>query len=365
MPENDSSQPRQRGWLSFWDAHVICLGTAATVYPETGIASMPAANTSDRQQPISGHKERDQYICAILTRDDLLTPLELRVAVRLGIFFNCKTGQCDPGYARLAKELCISPRSARRCVAALVAYGFVGRDEGAGGSHDQKRNFSLFMPPARGTDSVSPVRRTDSVSPVETEEQDQHGGQKHGETGDQNKGVRGTIRRPTKEPEEPEEPDSAALRAAHTADAARYSTTNTAVDAPLTPAKSTVDDAPVPATDSPVPRADARTEPITAQQQPPSSASENIGRPAANGVNADADAERAAALDYGRKVLGAGSDALTARLLDAERALDAFGAADRVLEALDTAANEDDPHAHIENEIAVTQSQLRQLARRQ
>jgi hypothetical protein len=41
-------------------------------------------------QPISGHKGRDRWICAILTRHDLLTPLELRVAVRLGIFFNCK-----------------------------------------------------------------------------------------------------------------------------------------------------------------------------------------------------------------------------------------------------------------------------------
>ncbi|MET4236214.1 hypothetical protein ABIB83_008729 [Bradyrhizobium sp. I1.8.5] len=72
-----------------------------------------------------------------------------------------------------------------------------------------------------------------------------------------------------------------------------------------------------------------------------------------NGADADADAERAAVLDHGRNVLGAGCDALTARLLDAERALDAFGAAERVLEALDTAANEDDPHAHIENEIAI------------
>ncbi|UFW91544.1 helix-turn-helix domain-containing protein (plasmid) [Bradyrhizobium barranii] len=148
-------------------------------------------------QPISGHKGRDRWICAILTHHDLMTPLELRVAVRLGIFFNCKTGQCDPGYTRLAKELCISPRSARRCVAALVSYGFVGRDEGVGGSHDQKQNFSLFMP-ARGTDSVSPVRRTASVSPVETEELDQHGGQKHGERGTKRAGDGGQYAVPLK-----------------------------------------------------------------------------------------------------------------------------------------------------------------------
>ena len=59
-------------------------------------------------------------------------------------------------------------------------------------------------------------------------------------------------------------------------------------------------------------------------------------------------------LDYGRKMLRAGGNALAARLLDAERALDALDAAQRVLDALDVAASEDDPHAHIENEIAVT-----------
>ena len=230
---------------------------------------MPADTAS---QPISGHKGRDRWICAILTRDDLLTPLELRVAVRLGIFFNCKTGQCDPGYARLAKELCISPRSARRCVAALVAHGFVGRDEGAGGRHDQKRNFSLFMPSARGTDSVSPVRRTDNVSPVETEKPAPHGGPKQGGTGDKNRGVRGTTRRPTKEPDEPEEPDSAALHAARTADADRESAiTNSA----------TVNDAPL----SQRAPGGALIDSVAAQPQPlPSRVNKKMGPPA----NADA-----------------------------------------------------------------------------
>ncbi len=161
---------------------------------------------------VSGHKGRDRWICAILTHHDLMTPLELRVAVRLGIFFNCTTGRCDPGYARLAKELCIPPRSARRCVAALVERGFVGRDEGAGGSHDQKRNFSLFMP-ARGPVSTSSVQGTASVSSVETEKPASNGGPKREVegtktvgTGDQNTGGRGTVRRPTNEPDEPDEP---------------------------------------------------------------------------------------------------------------------------------------------------------------
>jgi hypothetical protein len=131
------------------------------------------------------------------------------------------------------------------------------------------------------------------MSPVETEEPDQPGGQKQGVTGDKNRGRRGTTRRPTKEPDEPEEPDSSAVPAERTADDDRESVSNsTSVDAPLNPAFSTSDDAPTSAPERPVPRADARTEPVAAQQQPPSHASESIGA-AANGSD-DADAGRSA-----------------------------------------------------------------------
>ncbi|WP_156928494.1 hypothetical protein [Bradyrhizobium sp. th.b2] len=111
----------------------------------------------NKPQAISGHRGRDRWLRAILNQHDVLTLFELRVAVLLGIHFNCTDGRCDPGYRTLAAELCISPRSARRCVAALVAHGFVGRNEGAGGHHDQKQNFSLFMPPERGTDMGGPT----------------------------------------------------------------------------------------------------------------------------------------------------------------------------------------------------------------
>ncbi|UPT87967.1 helix-turn-helix domain-containing protein [Bradyrhizobium barranii subsp. apii] len=294
-------------------------------------------------QPISGHRGRDQWICAILTHHDLMTPLELRVAVRLGIFFNCKTGQCDPGYARLAKELCISPRSARRCVAALVSYGLVGRDEGAGGSHDQKQNFSLFMP-VRGTDSMSPVRRTASVSPVETEQPDRHGGQKHGGTGDQNRVGRGTIRRPTKEPDEPEEPDSSAVPAERTTDAVRESASN-----------STSQDASLPATDGPVPRTAhaALKQPLAEQEQPPPgrATSKKMGRP----VNADADPAFAEVYQRGREVLGDDADAVITELLAAHD-----GYAECALDTLAVADEESDPRQYIEKDIEAARRTGRQ-----
>lgn len=88
----------------------------------------------------------------------------------------------------------------------------------------------------------------------------------------------------------------------------------------------------------------------------------SMGR-AASG--AQADAERAAVLQHGRKVLGAGCEALIARLHDAEHALDPDSATERVLDVLDVAANEDDPVACIENAIGIAESISRRAAYQQ
>ncbi|MET3970818.1 hypothetical protein [Bradyrhizobium sp. S3.9.1] len=84
----------------------------------------------------------------------------------------------------------------------------------------------------------------------------------------------------------------------------------------------------------------------------------SIGWPpdGAHAANADADAERTAVIDHGRKVLGAGCETLVARLHDAERAVDPDGAAERVHDGLDAASNEEDPIAHIENAIEIAES---------
>jgi hypothetical protein len=155
--------------------------------------------------------------------------------------------------------------------------------------------------------------------------------------------------------------------AARTFPAVRDSINNsTADDAPLNPAKTTADDAPnsEPVV-SPVPRAEARTEPNEHQStsSPPipsrqsshrDSPRASIGRPP-NAAHGERSAVPAV-FERGREVLGDGSDALVARLLDAEHALDALGAAERVLDALNAAANEDDPHGHIENAIEIAES---------
>ena len=298
-------------------------------------------------KPIFGHKGRDEWMCAILTRD-VLPLLEVRIAMRLGIFFNCRTGKCDPGYKKLMSELQISRRTLFRGIARLKADGWIEvRRLG-----EENAQFSLFIP--AGANVVAPAGGASKVAPLEMPvEVPENGG-----AGAKNEGVEVPHRLAAHKNLITCEPEIAAEGGGYqTSCADRDSASDsTADDAPLKLAFDTVDNAPVPATDEPVARAAhaALNDHLASQKQPPpSSASKNIGRPA-NGANADADAERAAVLDHGRKVLGAGCDAVVARLFDAERALDAPGAAKRVFDALDTAANEDDPHAHIENEIAVT-----------
>src|SRR5205823_3817306 len=118
-----------------------------------------------------------------------------KVGISLGIYFNCTTGQCDPGYAVLAKEIGVTKRTVMRAVDALQEGGWLAAERGDG-SHDQKTSFKLFMPSGRVTYAVT--RRGDkAMSPVG------EGGRvtKTGMTGDKNVGVRVTTVVTTKEPE--------------------------------------------------------------------------------------------------------------------------------------------------------------------
>jgi hypothetical protein len=117
---------------------------------------LPTSSPKKLRKAVAGHEGRDKFICAILACPEL-TPLELKVAVRLAVFLNCTTGQCNPGYPRLANEIGVAPRSARRAVAALITYGIVEVDRSEGVHHENKTNFRLFMP-GRVTRPMSPVR---------------------------------------------------------------------------------------------------------------------------------------------------------------------------------------------------------------
>jgi hypothetical protein len=239
----------------------------------SSMSSILAERHAPASQPISGHKGRDRFICAILTRD-VLPLLEVRVAVRLGIFFNCKTGQCDPGYDTLANELGIARRTLFRAIARLKTDGWievhrVGRDGNV--------QFSLFVPPQlRPSTAALPAAGANTLSPQEVPTQchlseppePPHEVTENGVRGDRNRGVEVPHRLAAQITCEPENLNSAAFHAARTSGADRDSAST-----------STVDDAPVPEPDGPVPRADAQTEPV-ATQKPPSHASKiDLGRP--------------------------------------------------------------------------------------
>ena len=135
--------------------------------PSTSTLHKPAewqAQESNSPRAISGHKGRDQWMCAILTRD-VLPLLEVRIAMRLGIFFNCRTGKCDPGYKKLMSELRISRRTLFRGIARLKADGWIEvRRLG-----EENAQFSLFIP--GGANIVAPAGGANIVAPAEPSKQ--------------------------------------------------------------------------------------------------------------------------------------------------------------------------------------------------
>src|ERR1035438_8766600 len=94
---------------------------------------------------VRGLKARDEFVCAILVYEGL-TPLELKIAVRLAMFLNCTTGRCDPGYTTLARSVDAEPDSVKKVCRKLEAVGLIHRKRSAGGVHSDKTGFVLLMP---------------------------------------------------------------------------------------------------------------------------------------------------------------------------------------------------------------------------
>jgi Helix-turn-helix domain len=282
-----------------------------------------------------------------VNRDKELPSAAVRVALAIANRWNEESGEAHPSLQTIALEGGLGEGTVRRMLPVLVERGHLAVQWGSRGSKhpnhywplDESANGGAIQNANGGAiaeKAKAPSEREKAPFPPKKAPTGALNTQNTQNTLEHTKGSASTARMDRGDVTETE---------------------NTSDDASLNPAFDTADAAtnsePVV---SPVPRAEARTEPIAAQNPKPSrvKSEKNIGIPAnANGANADADAERAAVFGRGREVLGAGSDALVARLLDAERALDALGAAERVLDALNAAANEDDPHTHIENEIAL------------
>ena len=277
-------------------------------------ASHAAARKDEHGPPrkVTTLKLRDEWVR--LAAVQKLSPILRVVGMRLAHFYG-RTGQLNPSYATLAKECDTTERTAQKAVAEFRKLGMIAGTRVPGGHHDATFDFTLIIP-YRRVSKRTPVTSKSRVSertPVRTQT-----------------GVRAGSRRvsrsvadgcppvhPNKCQENSSVRNSERGSAARSIDADRESaTTNSA----------TVDDAP------PNQRAPggALIDTVETQQQPPSHASENIGTAA---TGADADPAFAAVYRRGRKVLGAGADAVTARLLaayegDVVSALDTLAAAE-------------------------------------
>jgi hypothetical protein len=272
----------------------------------------PARLHSPPAQSVSGHKGRDQWMCALAAASNLST-MAIRLVLRLCVSFNCKTGQCDPGYRTLAADMAVSERSVFRAIAELEAGGWIAVDR-TGGDNTRNNQFALLIPSAQVTTVVT--RSGDNmVSPEKVSVQvTENAG-----SGDKNSGVQVTHSVSPLKNLKPENLNSAALHAARTSRADRESVSSNSAD--------TADDENQRASE------EALIETVAAQQQPPTSASENMGRPAANGRAAPAASPFAQVLSvYPKDRVG---DEAKAFFVFA-RALDALGDVDDVVDAIIT-----------------------------
>lgn len=128
------------------------------------------------RRAISGHRERDEYLKTLCEVGGEMTPLQFRTAIRLGLFFNCTSGQCNPGYPKLARAVRAEIGSVKKVCRELEADGWIKRHRSAGGNHKNTTSFDLFIPTARG-------------SAADTRE-DRERGSKFAATGVQNDGGR-------------------------------------------------------------------------------------------------------------------------------------------------------------------------------
>ena len=185
-------------------------------------------------QPISGHKGRDRWMCALAAASDLST-MAIRLALRLCVSFNCKTGQCDPGYPKLAEDMAVSKRTVSRAIDELETAGWVSVDR-TGGDNTRNAQINLLIPGAgetrSGDNMLSPEKEPTGATSgdnILSPENPSLQVTENAPSGDRNGGVQVTDRVAAQITCEPVNLKRTAKPAARTADDDRESTTNSAL----------------------------------------------------------------------------------------------------------------------------------------
>ncbi|MET4152007.1 helix-turn-helix domain-containing protein [Bradyrhizobium barranii] len=308
-------------------------------------ASHVAAREDERGPPreVTTFKLRDEWVRLAAVQE--LSPILRVVGMRLAHFRNGETGQLNPSYATLAKECGTTERTAQKAVAEYRKIGMIADTRVPGGRHDATNDFTLIIP-YRRVSKRTPVGSKSRVSkrtPVKP-------------ASDAPTGVRpvsGRVSRSVADGCPPVHPNKCqgigvmnsglAAHGERTADADRES------------AKTTPNDAPVPATDRPVARtaSAALQQPLAEQEQPPPcrATSKEMERP----VSTDADPAFAEVYQRGREVLGDDADAVITELLAAHD-----GYVDAALDTLAVAEEESDPRQYVQMDIEAEAAARRQ-----
>lgn len=110
-------------------------------------------------------KHREDWMKAILASTEHHTVQ--RVALRLALYLNIKTGRCDPSYPTLVRDLGgrISERTVIRVIATLEAHSWIERDRRSG----KTNQFMLLPPPPGVTPRCHPCKQLDEHSRGDTQ----------------------------------------------------------------------------------------------------------------------------------------------------------------------------------------------------
>jgi Helix-turn-helix domain len=155
---------------------MLTASSSATVIPYPSMASLPATppmaarwrrqtdtsiapaipphdDTITAGTPIVGHRGRDEWLdtVALLSADEASV---YKVAICLYRHFNCKTGQCNPGFKTIAAETGLSIRTVRRAIKVLEAEGLLQPWMQPGA----KRDFVLTLPAEPIAADVTPSK---------------------------------------------------------------------------------------------------------------------------------------------------------------------------------------------------------------
>ena len=111
----------------------------------TSSITFPA--TADSRE-VTDLRRRDEWVRRV-AEIGILSPINRVVGMRLGHYYNGKTGQLNPSYATLARASGTTERTAQKAVAALKALGWIAPTRTTGGRHDATNDFVLLIPAQR------------------------------------------------------------------------------------------------------------------------------------------------------------------------------------------------------------------------